>query len=150
MSQPQPLSRRTGVSITAKRASATVLALSALVIGGWASIAPHSFYTTFPLPGRRWVSMAGAYDEHLVRDVGGLYLALLVITCWAIVRATREAFAVTGGAWSVFSLPHLLFHATHLDGMGGLDSVAEVASLALSLLLALALLLPQPRGGESP
>jgi hypothetical protein len=103
MSQPQPLSRRTGVSITAKRASATVLALSALVIGGW-----------------------------------------------AIVRATREAFAVTGGAWSVFSLPHLLFHATHLDGMGGLDSVAEVASLALSLLLALALLPPQPRGGESP
>jgi hypothetical protein len=55
-----------------------------------------------------------------------------------------------GGAWAVFSVPHLLFHATHLDGMGTVDSVAEVGSLALTLVLALALLLPQGRGGESP
>jgi hypothetical protein len=133
------------MTIAARRAAATVLALSALLIGGWASAAPHSFYTSFPLPGRHWVSMAGAYDEHLVQDVGALYLSLLVVTGWAIVRATNEAFRVTGGAWAVFSAPHLLFHATHLDGMGTLDSVAEVGSLAVTLLLALALLLPQTR-----
>jgi hypothetical protein len=138
------------VSITVKRAMAAVLGVSAADVGIWATAAPHSFYTSFPLPGRHWVSMAGAYDEHLVRDVGGLYLALLAVTCWAIVRATSEAFRVTGAAWTVFSLPHLLFHATHLDGMGTLDSVVEVGSLAATLLLALALLLPQARAGESP
>lgn len=128
---------------------AEALAVSAAFVGGWATFAPHSFYTSFPLPGRHWVSMAGAYDEHLVRDVGALYLSLLVVTCWAIRRRSDDAFRVTGGAWAIFSLPHLLFHATHLDGMGTLDSVSEVGSLALTLLLALALLLPQ-RGGESP
>jgi hypothetical protein len=144
------------MSSTAKRVAAAVLGVSALVVGGWASVAPHSFYTTFPLAGRHWVSMAGPYDEHLVRDVGALYLSLLVVTVWATVRATNEAFRVAGGAWTVFSVPHLLFHATHLDGMGTLDSFAEVGSLALTLLLALALLLPQAQrqpqtfAGESP
>jgi hypothetical protein len=144
------------MSITTKRIAASLLGLSALMVGGWAAVAPHSFYTSFPLPGRHWVSMAGSYDEHLVRDVGALYLSLLVVTVWAIARATNEAFRVTGGAWTVFSVPHLLFHATHLDGMSAFDSVAEVGSLAATLLLALALLLiqtpgnSQPRGGESP
>lgn len=105
----------------------------------------------FPWPGRQWVSDAGPYDEHLVRDVGGLYLALLVITVWAIVRASDELLRMAGAAWSIFSLPHLVFHAGHLDGLTTLDKVSQTGSLAATLLFALALLVvPARRRTHSP
>lgn len=121
---------------------AVILAISAAYVGLWASIAPHSFYRSFPMPGHHWVSTAGPYDEHLVRDVGGLYLSLLVVSVWAFVRRSPELLRLTGVAWFVFSLPHLVFHAGHLDGMTGFDEAGEIGSLALTLLLSAALALP--------
>ena len=49
----------------------------------WAQLAPRSCYDTFPLPGHRWIASSGAFNEHLVRDVGGLYLAMTVVSVWA-------------------------------------------------------------------
>jgi hypothetical protein len=121
---------------------AEFLALSAALVGFWATFAPHSFYRSFPLPGHHWVSPAGPYDEHLVRDVGGLYLSLLVVTVWAIVRRNPELLRVAGAAWFVFSLPHLVFHLGHLDGLTTFDKAGESTSLALTLLFALLLTLP--------
>jgi hypothetical protein len=128
------------MSIRGKQVIAAVLALSAAVVGGWATVAPKSFYNDFPWPGRHWVSDAGAYDEHLVRDVGGLYLALLIVSIWAIVRATDELLRLAGAAWTAFSLPHFVFHAGHLDGLTAFDKWAELVSLGLTLLLGLVLL----------
>ena len=55
-------------------------ALNALgaFVGAWALAAPRSFYDGFPMPGLlgAWVASDGPYNEHLVRDVGSLYLAL--------------------------------------------------------------------------
>jgi hypothetical protein len=121
---------------------AEFLALSAALVGFWATFAPHSFYRSFPLPGHHWVSPAGPYDEHLVRDVGGLYLSLLVVTVWAIVRRNPELLRVAGAAWFVFSLPHLVFHLGHLDGLTTFDKAGESTSLGLTLLFALLLTLP--------
>ena len=45
-----------------------------IVDGLYALFAPVSFYEDFPL-GRGWVELLPAYSEHLVRDVGGLFLA---------------------------------------------------------------------------
>ena len=55
------------------------LALSSLQIGAWALFAPRSFYDGFPGAGRSWVSVDGPYNEHLVRDVGALNLAIAVL-----------------------------------------------------------------------
>ncbi|MBV9485270.1 MAG: hypothetical protein JO246_04365 [Frankiaceae bacterium] len=133
------------MSIRVKQMMACILAASAAVVGGWATVSPMSFYKNFPWPGRHWVSEAGAYDEHLVRDVGGLYLALLVVTVWALFKASDELLRVTGGAWTVFSVPHLLFHLDHLDGLTTFDKVSQIGSLGVTLLLALALLLAPSR-----
>lgn len=142
------------MNLRLQQVSATVLTLSAAYVGIWALLAPHSFFDDFPWPGRDWVSSAGAYDEHLVRDVGGLYLALGVVTLWAILRPRTDLFAVVGIAWEVFSVPHVLFHAGHLDGLTGFDKAAEVGSLAGTVLVAALLIVPalteeraRPRNG---
>lgn len=130
------------IGIRGKRLAAAVLAVSAAVVGGWAEFAPRSFYDSFPGLGHHWVSMSGAYDEHLVRDVGGLYLALLVITVWAWLRAQPEMLRMTGAGWLVFNVAHLAFHADHLDGFSTGDKVSEIVSLAAVVVLAVVLLLP--------
>jgi hypothetical protein len=122
--------------------AAGALTLSAAYVGIWALLAPHAFYDDFPLPGRHWVSLAGAYDEHLVRDVGGLYLALGVLTAWAVLRPHADLFRVVGIAWEVFSLPHLAFHVGHLDGLGTGDRIGQSVALTATVLLAALLIVP--------
>jgi hypothetical protein len=56
----------------------------------------------------------GPYSEHFVRDVGGLYLALLVVTLAALVRPDAMRLRLAGLAWSAFAVPHALFHIRHL------------------------------------
>ena len=145
MSQPRGLPRRIAVNVKAKLVMAGFLALSAADVGLWATFTPRSFYRSFPLPGHHWVALAGPYDEHLVRDVGGLYLALLVITVWVAVRPTADTLRMVGSGWLVFHLAHLAFHLDHLDGLSTADKIGNVVSLSAVLLLALVLVLPERR-----
>ena len=55
----------------------------------WEQFAPAAFWEGFPGLGRAWVSVDGAYNEHLVRDVGGLQLAVAVLLLAALLRPTR-------------------------------------------------------------
>ncbi len=130
-----------------KRAVVGILGLTAAFAGVWASAAPHSFYTSFPLPGHHWVAPLGPYNEHLTRDVGGLYLSLLVISGWAAVRRRVETFAMAGVAWLVFSIPHLIYHSMHLDMFSTSDAVGNVVTLGGTTVLA-ALLLPVTRSSR--
>ncbi len=125
-----------------KQLLTAVLALSAALVGLWATVAPRGFYDSFPLPGHHWVSPVGPYNEHLVRDVGGLYLALFVLSAWAVWRPATENLRITGLAWAVFSVPHLVFHLGHLGMYSTFDKVGNVVSLGGTLVLALLLLLP--------
>lgn len=125
-----------------------VLAATAAYVGLWAVSAPLSFYTSFPGGGHRWVAADGPYNEHLIRDVGGLYLALLALIVGAIVHPTPQVTRLTGVAWLVFSIPHLVYHATHLGVYGRTDQVLNVAGLGASLLLGVVLSLPR-RGGSA-
>ena len=129
------------MNLIIKRAAAALLALSAAVVGAWAAAAPASFYEDFPAPERHWVSLLGPYNEHLVRDVGGLSLALLVVSGWAVARPAGPAARVAGVAWLVFGVQHLAFHAMHLAMFPVADRIAVVGSLAGTVALA-ALLLP--------
>lgn len=129
------------MNLRTQRCLLAVLGLSAADVGGWALLAPRSFYESFPGLGRHWIAVTGPYNEHFVRDVGGLYLALLAITAWAALRPTPDLVRVTGLAWSVFSIAHLAYHAGHLDEFGTGDRIGNLIGLGGSVVLALALLL---------
>jgi hypothetical protein len=129
-----------------KQILAAVLALSALTVGGWATLMPGSFYTGFPFPGRSWVSMLGPYNEHLVRDVGGLYLALLVLSVWVALRPGDAVMRVAGLAWIVFSIPHFTYHVFHLEMFPLVDKLAMAGSLGGTVVLAALLMLPTRQG----
>ena len=131
---------------TVVRVALALLALSGAFVGFWALLAPSSFYSSFPGLGYTWVSEAGPYDEHLVRDVGALYLALLVITVLALLRPASVRPWVAGVAWLVFGVPHLVFHAAH----AGPGDVVEVTALALSVVFAALACLPARRQRSMP
>jgi hypothetical protein len=105
-------------------------------VGIQAALFPRSFFDDFPI-GRGWVAAAGGpYNEHLVRDVGVLFVALVVATVWtALTRAGDRAVAV---AWIVQGVGHLTFHTAHLHDLSGGDQVALIASLAAIPVLAIA------------
>ena len=123
-----------------------VLAVSGAMIGVWAGFAPRSFYDDFPGLGRTWVSVDGPYNEHLVRDVGWLNLALTVITVWAAVSLARSLVLAVLVGWLVVDVPHLVYHAANLDGLSTGDGTAEIISLALGPAIAAALLVLVARG----
>lgn len=134
------------MSVRAARLVLTVLAASAAYVGVWALLAPRSFFASFPGGGRSWVAADGPFNEHLVRDVGALYLALLVVTLAAAVRPESGRVRLTGVAWLVFGVPHLAYHAAHLGLYeGGVDDVLHLVALGGTVALAAALCLPMRR-----
>lgn len=104
-----------------------------LFIGLTAAVAPHVFYDDFPFLGH-WVERLPPYNEHLVSDVGGLYLGFAVVLGLAAWRLERNLVVAACAGFLTVSLLHLLFHATHLEGFGGLEGAEELAGLA-SLLI---------------
>lgn len=128
--------------MSTKRFIVAVLAAVAAVVGVWAAAFPESFYADFPAPGRNWVSALGPYHEHLTRDVGALYLGLLVVSVWTWRRPTPGALQMTGGAWSIFNAEHLLWHSLHLAVFPPLDKIGNLAALGTLLALSTLLLLP--------
>lgn len=126
------------------RASLAYLCLSALLVGLPATLAPHSFYDDFPFV-TNWVDLLPPYNEHLVTDVGGLYLGFAVLFGWAAWTLEITLARAVSVAWLLVAVLHLFFHVTHLEGFGTADAVAEVASLA-SLLAPPLLVLWAARG----
>lgn len=127
-----------------QRAILVYLALSGLLVGVWATLFPRAFYDDFPGLGRMWVSIDGPYNEHLVRDVGQLSLALAVIT--VIAAATTQTLLVRTVAvgWLINAIPHFIYHLRHLDAYDTIDQVGNIVSLALLVVLPAALLV-RPR-----
>lgn len=131
-----------------RRVALAVLAASSLVVGLWAQVLPRSFYDHFPGLGRVWVAVDGPYNEHLVRDVGGLNLALALVLVAALVTGDLLLARVAGGAALIYGLPHLLYHATNLDPFDTTDAVAMLVALGLAVLAAIvALALPEAAEG---
>lgn len=121
---------------TLLRATMLFLAAQAAVIGIQGTLAPRSFYDGFPF-GRGWVELLPPYNEHLVRDVAGFYLAFTILFAWAAVTLARALVVPLCVAWAVFSLAHGVFHALHLEGFSTGDAIAEIGGLAAVLALPL-------------
>jgi hypothetical protein len=115
------------------RIAATVLLIGDLSVGLWALFAPRSFYDDFPGGGRRWVAVDGPFNEHLLRDVGALNLALAVVALAAVLRPGRFA-RVCGIAHLVWTVPHLFYHSTHLDVFSTSDAIANMVALSLPVI----------------
>lgn len=120
--------------------SLTALTLTALYVGPWAAFAPRSFYDAFPGLHQVWVGVDGPFNEHLVRDVGGLYLALAAAGLVGLLVRDRSTTLLLGSAWTVFGVIHLSYHLHHLGGFDAVDVVGNVVALGGTLLLALHLL----------
>lgn len=118
------------------RAALWITAASAAGVGLVAAFAPRTFYDDFPYAGH-WVDRLPPYNEHLVTDVGALYLGFALVLAWAAVTLRRELVQAACWGWILFSALHLVFHARHLDGFGSGDAVQELVSLAVVIALPL-------------
>ena len=116
----------------AAQAALIFLLAAALSIGLTATVVPHTFYADFPFV-TRWVELLPPYNEHLVTDVGGLYLGFSVLLAWAAVTLDRTLVQAVSVAWLLSAGIHLLFHAGHLGNFSTGDAIAEIASLVLLL-----------------
>lgn len=104
-------------------------------IGVWAVLAPRSFYDDFPGLGRTWVSVDGPFNEHLVRDVGALNLAiagLFALAWWRVERYLVTAAGVAAIAWG---LPHALYHLVNTDGLDTADLAVSLSGLILFVVI---------------
>lgn len=134
---------------TLRRAALVVIALGSLVVGAWAQFFPSSFYDDFPGFGRVWVAVDGPYNEHLVRDIGGLNLGLALVAVVALITANVLLARVAGAAALLYGAPHLVYHAAHLDPFDATDAVANMVALTLAALAAL-LALAAPAAPTTP
>lgn len=137
-----PLVARTALALTA---------FSAAAIGLLAAFAPRTFYDDFPFAGH-WVDRLPPYNEHLVTDVGALYLGFALLLAWAAVTLQRQLVQAVCTGWILFSLLHVVFHARHLDTFGTGDAIQELVSLiaviALPLVALFAAARPRAQGAS--
>lgn len=105
-------------------------------VGVWASIAPRSFYDSFPGFGRVWVAIDGPYNEHLLRDVGALGLGLTIVILAAAWTMSRPMLLVAGAAMTAAALPHTIYHLAHADVYDStVDKVTSLGGLVLSVVV---------------
>ena len=119
-----------------------LMALGNIGVGLQALFTPRSFYDNFP-GGRGWVGMDGPYNEHLVRDVGSLNLALVVLVLAALFVSTRSLARIAAVVWLVNAVPHFVYHARHINmaGMEGSDKVGILVTLGGAVVLPVLVLL---------
>ena len=98
------------------------LGLVQLVDGLYALLAPHAFYSDFPL-GRGWVAALPAYNEHLVRDVGGLFLATGLVLVAAAWFYERRLAIIACASYLLFAIPHAIYHFLNLGPYSTGDAI---------------------------
>ena len=111
-------------------------ALIALQLGFWALFAPQGFFDDFPGFGRSWVAVDGPFNEHLIRDVGALNLALASLLIYAVIRATSELASIAAIASLVWGVPHFVYHLFNTEGLSAFDNALSLGGLALSVVFA--------------
>jgi hypothetical protein len=114
------------------RYSLAFLFVSTAFTGLSAAIAPHGFYSDFPFV-THWVDLLPPYNEHLVTDVGELYLGFAILFGWAAWTLQPALVRPLCAAWLVPSVLHLAFHAAHLGNFDTADAIGELLALALTV-----------------
>ncbi len=116
------------------------LALISLEVGVWAQFAPRSFYDHFPGLGRAWVRIDGPFNEHLVRDVGGLNLGLAAVLIAALITLSRPLIVAASVASLLYGIPHVVYHIFNTGDLATGDVVVSVGGLVLFAAVPIALI----------
>ncbi|WFB88473.1 MULTISPECIES: hypothetical protein [Streptomyces] len=117
----------------------------------WAYFAPQTWYETFPGIGRGWLLRLGPYNEHLVKDMASLYMAMLVVTAMALRYVNDNRYVqTTGAAWLAFNVFHTLYHFQHLSMYSTGEKVAMMSLLSVLTVLSAVLLAPAKPLASAP
>jgi hypothetical protein len=119
------------------------LTLTQVVVGTWQLLLPRSFYDLY------WVELLPPYNEHLLRDVGGLNLALAVMLGASALIMDRRLISTALLAYLAFATYHLAFHVTHLENFPQADAIAQTTALSLGVAFPLVLLILAWRTGKT-
>ena len=104
--------------------------MGAASVGLWATFAPRSWYDDFPGgPFEAWAAASPPYNQHLVTDVGALYLGFTVLFVWALWRPARTLIVPVAVAWIVAQVPHFLYHVQHDETLSTGDRVVQLSGL---------------------
>lgn len=135
---------------TVTRVLLALLGLVTAATGLWPTLSPMGFYQDFPGFRRGWISLDGAFDEHLIRDYGALSLALAATLIGAAVIGTTAVARLACVAMLLFTAPHFAYHLGHIGHFEPLDRALILGSLALTVLVPLVLLFvpARPRDRE--
>ncbi len=141
-----------GDHLTAHRGAIRFLLLALgipqALIGLWALASPRTFYDDFPAGTDGWVHVLGPFDEHLVTDVGALFVALGVVLVFAGLSLRRGAVIAAATGWLIFSVPHFLWHVFNLEPYDTVDAASNTLTLGWTVVggvLVLVLALRRPR-----
>lgn len=110
------------------------LGIPQALIGLWALLGPQSFYDDFPAGTDGWVHPLGPFDEHLVTDVGALFVGLGVLLAIAAVSLRRGLVLAAATSWLIFSIPHFLWHVLNLEPYSTAEAVSNTATLAWTVI----------------
>ena len=120
------------------------------VVGTWPLISPTGFYQDFPGFRTGWVAMDGPFNEHLLRDFGGLNLTLAALLVGAAVIGTTAVARLAGVAALLFGLPHFAYHLGHVSHFERIDQVLIIAMTGLGVVVPLLVLAIPGRRVSTP
>ncbi|MFS8103079.1 hypothetical protein LFM09_38725 [Lentzea alba] len=127
------------------RISLAFIGVTSAYVGIYAYFAAASWYANFPGFGLRWLPQLGPYNEHLIKDVGAMYLALTVLSFLAFANARKPVIVqMTGAALLVFNTLHFVYHLTMLHMYEPRDQWLNAVLLGLLVVLSVILVI-QPR-----
>jgi hypothetical protein len=132
------------------RIGLAILAIGIAPLAIWATFFPRQFFDDFPGGGRHWVAVDGPYNEHLVRDVGALSLALLIVAVFALVTLSVPLVRATAIAFLVNGVLHVGYHVRHLSGFDTADKVGIVGGLVVAPIVGALLLVATLRREPGP
>ena len=97
-----------------------------VVLGVWALFWPTGFYNSFPVvAGQHWLPAYGAYDSHLVADVGSTFLAIGILMLLAAWIGGTRLIQVALVTYLIYAVPHTIYHLAN-DGV--LSSGSQVVN----------------------
>lgn len=135
---------------TITRVLLVLFGLVEVPVGLWSLIAPMGFYQDFPGVRTGWVSMDGPFNEHLLRDFGGLNLALAATLIGAAVIGTTAVARLASAAALLFGAPHFAYHLGHVSHFATIDQVLIIGVTGLGVLLPLVTLVLPGRRVSTP
>ncbi len=123
------------------RWSILFLLFNTLFVGLWAQFAPYSFYQYFPNLNWSWVSLDGPYNQHVLRDIGGLNLALSMLIVIALLKPTTPLLKAVALSTLTYQIPHSFYHFAHLHLLPTLlQQISQTLILSLGVVASLIIL----------